>query len=175
MVGAGAVVAGGFGAKLLRDFDERSLRAEVFIARAASYSDDLERTIRAGLTELGWGRHWVSGKSVLLKPNLVEPSREAPQINTHPAVVRAAAEVFRGWGAREVFVAEGQGHCRDSDWVLDQSGLGSGAREAKIEFVDLNHDEVVLRPQPARLHPTAPARAARDAPAGRPDRLAARS
>ena len=47
----------------------------------------------------------------------------APQVNTHPSVVRAVAEVFRSWDAREVFVAEGQGHCRDSDLVLEQSGL----------------------------------------------------
>ena len=115
LTGAGALVAGGLGAKLLRDRDEAGLRAEVFIARAESYTDDLAATIRAGLAELGFGPAWVAGKSVLLKPNLVEPSREAPQINTHPAVIRAAAEVFRSWGARDVFVAEGQGHCRDSD------------------------------------------------------------
>ena len=102
--------------------------AEVVIARAASYDADLVRTIRDGLGELGIGAAWVAGKSVLLKPNLVEPNREAPHINTHPALVRAAAEVFRSWRAREVFVAEGQGHCRDTDWVLDESGLGPRAR-----------------------------------------------
>ena len=85
---------------------------------------------------------WVSGKSVLLKPNLVEPSRQSPHINTHPALVCATAEVFRSLGAREVFVAEGQGHCRDSDWVLDESGLGRALAEAKLPFVDLNHEDV---------------------------------
>jgi len=146
LTGAGALVAGGIGAKLLRDRDEAGLRAEVFIARAESYTDDLAATIRAGLAELGFGPARVAGKSVLLKPNLVEPSREAPQINTHPAVIRAAAEVFRSWGARDVFVAEGQGHCRDSELVLEQSGLGPVLDEARIEFVDLNHDEIFLVP-----------------------------
>jgi uncharacterized protein (DUF362 family) len=114
----------------------------VFIAKAASYDDDLPQIIRRGLAELGLGRAWARGKSVLLKPNLVEPIRDAPHINTHPAVVRAVAEVFRGWGAREVFVAEGQGHCRDSDLVLEQSGLWPVLAEGRIEFVDLNHDDV---------------------------------
>ena len=51
-----------------------------------------------------------------------------------------------GWGAREVFVAEGQGHCRDTGFVLEQSGLGPVLDEAKLEFVDLNHDDVFSRP-----------------------------
>jgi uncharacterized protein (DUF362 family) len=55
-------------------------------------------------------------------------------------------EVFRSWDAREVLVAEGQGHCRDSDFVLEQSGLGRILHEDKIEYVDLNHDEVYMVP-----------------------------
>ncbi len=82
----------------------------------------------------------------MLKPNLVEPCSDAPQVNTHPAVVRAAAEVFRGWGARRVLVAEGPGHCRDAQLVLEQSGLDAVLAESRLEFVDLNHDDVVLVP-----------------------------
>ncbi|HMB08572.1 MAG TPA: DUF362 domain-containing protein [Isosphaeraceae bacterium] len=151
LVGAGAAVAAGLGTKLLVDRDERSLRATVVIAKAASYDADLVRPIRDGLTELGLGPARVAGKSVLLKPNLVEPSREAPHINTHPALVRAAAEVFRSWRAREVFVAEGPGHCRDADWVLDESGLGRALDDDRLEFVDLNHDEVFLTPNRLRF------------------------
>jgi uncharacterized protein (DUF362 family) len=151
LVGASAVVAGGLGAKLLYDRDERALRASVFIARADSYSLNLADILRRGMTEIGLGPAWTTGKSVLLKPNLVEPSRDAPQINTHPAVVLAAAEVFRRWGAREVLVAEGQGHCRDTDWVLDQSGLGPVLHEARLDFVDLNHDDVFLVPNALRF------------------------
>jgi uncharacterized protein (DUF362 family) len=146
IAGAGAVVATGLGSKLLYDANEAGRRAEVFVARAGSYGDDLETTIRDGLKALGLARAQVVGRSVLLKPNLVEPSREAPQVNTHPALVRAVAEVFRGWQAREVFVAEGQGHCRDSELVLEQSGLGPVLDAERIEFVDLNHDELFMVP-----------------------------
>jgi uncharacterized protein (DUF362 family) len=146
LAGAGVAAAGGLGAKLYRDGNESGRRADVFIASAASYSIDLEAKVREGLSELGIGPAWVAGKSVLLKPNLVEPSLDAPQINTHPALIRAAAEVFRGWRAREVVVAEGQGHCRDTDFVLEQSGLKPVLDEAKVEFVDLNHDEIFLTP-----------------------------
>ena len=72
------------------------------------------------------------GKSVLLKPNLVEPSKSAPHINTHPALVRAVAEVFRSWDAREVFVAEGQGHCRDTGFVCP-GAIGPRARARRGE------------------------------------------
>jgi uncharacterized protein (DUF362 family) len=142
LTGVGGLAAAGAGAKWLCDQNESSLRASVFVAKASSYAIDLEPIIRSGLLELGLGPAWTRGKSILLKPNLVEPSHDAPHINTHPAVVRSAAHVFQSWGAREVFVAEGQGHCRDTQLVLDQSDLGAMLDEAKLEFVDLNHDDV---------------------------------
>lgn len=142
LTGAGVVSTAGLTLNAVRRADESSLRAVVFIARADSYSDDLEPTIRQGLEELGLGPAAVRGKSVLLKPNLVEPTRSAPQINTNPSVIRAAAEVFRRWGAREVMIAEGQGHCRDSLHVLDESGLARMVAESELDFVDLNHDDV---------------------------------
>jgi uncharacterized protein (DUF362 family) len=142
LAASGAAAATGLALDTARHLDESSLRADVFIARAGSYTADLETVILHGLKELGLGPGLVRGKSVLLKPNLVEPTRSAPHINTHPAVVRAAAEVFRRWQAREVLVAEGQGHCRDSLYVLDESGLGRTLEESRLEFIDLNHDDV---------------------------------
>jgi uncharacterized protein (DUF362 family) len=146
LVGAGGVLAGGLASKLVYDANEAGWRASVFIARAGSYDDDLAAKVQDGLTALGLGPAWVAGKSALLKPNVVEPTRAAPHVNTHPALVRAVAEVFRRWRARAVFVAEGQGHCRDSELVLEQSGLGPILDAEKIEFVDLNHDEVLFVP-----------------------------
>ena len=140
--GAGAVAVSAVAARAWSARDERGRRAEVFIAKASSYDDDLERIIDDALKSLGVPTSQFHRKSVLLKPNLVEPSVDAPHINTHPKMVRAAAEVFRRWGAREVFVAEGQGHCRDTDYVLEQSGLGAMLDDSRIAFVDLNHDEV---------------------------------
>jgi len=142
LTGLGAVTAGGLGVKATRDLDEHGLRAEVFIGRAESYDRDLSTIIEEGLIELGLDSRTVRGKKVLLKPNLVEPAREQPQINTHPEVVRASVAVFRRWGAREILVAEGQGHCRDSQFVLDESGLGEVLDEERIAFRDLNHDDV---------------------------------
>jgi len=141
LAASGAAAAGASGWAAWKA-DEARWRADVVVARAASYEVDLAGIVREGLAELGLGRAWARGKSVLLKPNLVEPSVVAPHVNTHPAVVRAVAEVFRSWDAAEVFVAEGQGHCRDTGFVLEQSGLGPVLDEAGLEFVDLNHDDV---------------------------------
>jgi uncharacterized protein (DUF362 family) len=142
LTGVGGLAAASAGGKWLFDQNESSLRASVFVAKAASYQADLESIIRSGLAELGLGPAWARGKSILLKPNLVEPSHDAPHINTHPSVVHAAARVFQSWSAREVFVAEGQGHCRDTQFVLDESKLGAMLDEAKLDFVDLNHDDL---------------------------------
>lgn len=146
LLGAGAVLAAGAAGKILYDRAQRLAPAEVFIAKAASYESDLVVPLRDALEALGVGRSLVRGRRVLLKPNLVEPSLEAPHINTHPAVVRAAAEVFRTLDAREVLVAEGQGHCRDTYLVLEQSGMGPMLKEAGLSFIDLNHDELTAAP-----------------------------
>lgn len=128
--------------KMLWDETEQFQRSAVVVLQADTYNDQLANTIRRGLTELGLDRDWARGKSILLKPNLVEPTLEAPHINTHPALIRAVIELFRSWDAREVFVAEGQGHCRDTHLVLEQSGLEPILADADVPFVDLNHDEV---------------------------------
>ncbi len=126
--------------------NERGLRAEVFIGKAKDYRTELTGLILDGLAELGVTGLRVRGKRILLKPNLVETAVGEEHINTNPAVVVAAAEAFRSLGARDVIVAEGQGHRRDSRLVLDESGMGQALREAGILFVDLNHDEFVEVP-----------------------------
>ncbi|HEX3726752.1 MAG TPA: DUF362 domain-containing protein, partial [Pirellulales bacterium] len=120
LIGAG-VTAAGLAALPLA---QRALRmtAPVFIARNQRYDGPLVPTIRDGLVSAGFNPAQLRGKRVLLKPNLVEPTRAAPQMTTHPAVVVAAAEVFRSWGA-EVVVGEGPGHVRDTEMALVESGL----------------------------------------------------
>ncbi|MEK6234583.1 MAG: DUF362 domain-containing protein [Planctomycetales bacterium] len=149
LIGANVVVIGGIGAvlggKALWDRHERGGKAEVFIGKAEDYQADLVSLILDGFRELKLDKKRIEGKTVLLKPNLVEPSKEAPHINTHPLMVRAAAEAFAKWGAGEVLVAEGQGHLRDTYLVLEQSGLGPVLDDAGIEFIDLNHDDVFTR------------------------------
>jgi uncharacterized protein (DUF362 family) len=62
-------------------------------------------------------------------------------MTTHPAVVIAAADVFKSWGA-SVVVGEAPGHVRDTEMALSESRLGPALDEAGIEFADLNYEEV---------------------------------
>jgi len=144
LVGSGVAVCGTAAAAVAINRYYEQFKEPVAILKAESYDASLEPIIREGLAEVGIRRPQIAGKSVLLKPNLVEPSSEAPHINTHPQFVRAVVEVFRRLDASEVFVAEGQGHVRDSQYVLEQSGVGRVLIEDDIPFVDLNHDEVFI-------------------------------
>ena len=114
--------------------------AAVFVASGQDYDGPLETTVRDGLLAVGLGPAGVRGRRVLLKPNLVEPSRAAPHMTSHPALVVAVAHVLRGWGAT-VSVGEGPGHMRDTGMALHESGLGDALADAGVDFVDLNHDE----------------------------------
>lgn len=125
--------------------DLLSDEAAVFLARGQRYDGPLEQTIRDGLTATGFRPELIRGKRVLLKPNLVEPTRRSPQLTTHPAIVLAAAEVFRRWGA-SVVVGEAPGHVRDTELALVESGLAEALETAGLEFADLNYDDVARVP-----------------------------
>lgn len=140
LIGSGVVAAGVATATLVR----RSLlpRETAFIARNQRYEGDLRRVIRDGLQSVGFPLASLRGKRVLLKPNLVEPNRESPHMTTHPAMIVAAAEVFRSAGA-EVTVGEAPGHIRDTEMALVESGVREALDDAKLDFADLNYDDVV--------------------------------
>ena len=87
----------------------------------------------------------VRGRSVLLKPNLVEYAAGS-SINTDPRLVVAAANTLRRLGASSVVVAEGPGHRRDTEAVLLASGMHEALADARIPFVDLNDAPLVRTP-----------------------------
>ena len=119
--------------------DRRAKRSRVAILNVDEYSERIDEVIAAGLRLF---RINVQGKTVVLKPNLVDYTPNSA-INTHPTLVLAAAESFRHMGAKRVVVAEGPGHQRDTQLVLSESGYRESLRTEAIRFVDLNHDELV--------------------------------
>ena len=136
---AGLAAVGIVGANVVRQW--RKKQASVFVARGQDYDGRLVQTIRDGLIATGLIPSSMKGKCVLLKPNLVEPSRKAPHMTTHPAMIVAAAEVFRCWDAI-VVVGEGPGHVRDTDMALAESGVQEALDSAKLPFADLNYEEL---------------------------------
>ncbi len=131
---AAGVFAAGAAGKLLRP------KQPVFVARNQRYDQGLVATIRDGLAAVGYGPEQLRKKRILLKPNLVEPTRTAPHVTTHPAMVIAAAEALQRCGA-SVVVGEGPGPVRDTELVLDASGMGEALDDSRIAFADLNYEE----------------------------------
>jgi uncharacterized protein (DUF362 family) len=124
------------------DRDRRPQRSRVAVLPASEYSEKLLDQLWDGLRLFNLR---VAGKNVLLKPNLVDYIPGA-EINTHPSLVIAAVDCFRRLGAKRVTVAEGPGHQRDTQLVLQATGLEQLLKEHRTPFVDLNRDEVVKVP-----------------------------
>ncbi len=112
--------------------------AQVSIVRAWSYSVDLADIVQRILIEHHVA---VSGKNILLKPNLVEFDAHAP-INTNPVFVAAVAEAFHSLGAKSVRVAEGPGHRRATLDMAEAAGFFSAIPKFEDSFTDLNLDDV---------------------------------
>jgi uncharacterized protein (DUF362 family) len=123
------------------DFPEPA-RSAVAVLRAETYDGDLEGVVLDGLRLV---RADVRGKSVLLKPNLVEFVKGS-SINTDPRMVVAAANALRRMGASSVVVAEGPGHRRDTEAIALASGLLEALDDAGLRFVDLNDAPLVRTP-----------------------------
>ncbi|HZO55692.1 MAG TPA: DUF362 domain-containing protein [Bryobacteraceae bacterium] len=115
----------------------------VAVIKAASYSDDLVSRIRSGIHACGLN---VQGKSVLLKPNLVEFDKST-SINTDVAVLAAALEVFQSLGAASVHIAEGPGHRRDTWDIARLARYRTEIPGFDARFTDLNRDDVSSIPQ----------------------------
>ena len=149
-IGLGVAAVGLVGARLLdRDDDNPSFYDEdafpapgnprVAVVKATSYDAGLETIVREGLLAVGAD---VAGKTVLLKPNLVEYDA-GTVINTDPRLVRAAVVAMRDLGASAVTVGEGPGHRRDTEYVVRTSGLLDAIRDVDAPFTDLNTAGVI--------------------------------
>ena len=124
--------------------------SRVAIRKAEGYNGDLVELIHETLREFQLP---VAGKSVLLKPNLVQ-SDPNYVINTHPAVIAATRESFLRLGAARVIVGEGPGNERDTEGILEAIRLRDWLGRLDEGFVDLNVDDVrrvTLRTRASKL------------------------
>jgi uncharacterized protein (DUF362 family) len=145
-VSAGTALLGGCGV------ERPVVPSLVSIVRAPVYDQGIYETVRRMLQE---HRLEVRGRRVVLKPNLVE-FEPGSSINTHPLLVHAAFEAFRGMGAASVRIAEGPGHRRNTFDLADAAGYFKTVPRFEDVFVDLNLDDVTrVRPasQFSRLGP----------------------
>src|SRR5438132_2438050 len=119
--------------------DFRPKISRVAVLNADQYSDKLDQLVLDGLRLFNLN---VRGKSVLLKPNIVECIPGKP-VNTDAQLIGAAAEAFLRLDAASVTVGEGPGHHRDTDLLLCETGLADQLAHRKVAFVDLNRDELI--------------------------------
>jgi len=119
--------------------DLRPKQSRVAILHADQYSVCLDELVYEGLRLFNLD---VRGKSVLLKPNIVEYIPGKP-VNTDAQLIGAAAEALLRLDAASVVVAEGPGHHRDTDLLVNETGLNDQLRQRKITFVDLNRDDLI--------------------------------
>src|ERR1019366_7193885 len=140
-------LAGSAGTALLTGCgEERPIAPSIVsIVRAPAYDQRIYETVRRMVEE---HRLEVRGRHVVLKPNLVEFEPES-SINTHPLLVHAAWEAFRGRGAASVRIAEGPGHRRNTLDLADAAGYFNTVPRFEDIFVDLNLDDVT-RVRPTR-------------------------
>src|ERR1043166_1022533 len=80
-----------------RDAYRRPAMSRVAILAAPAYKDPLKEIVTWGLKLFALS---IKGKTVVLKPNLVEFDPQGV-INTNPAVIAAALESFPSAGAKE--------------------------------------------------------------------------
>src|SRR5438874_783763 len=66
-----------------------------------------------------------------IKPIMVE-FEKGSSINTHPAIIAGAADACLRAGAKEVLIAEGPGHRRDTEYLLWGSGLRDVLADLRI-------------------------------------------
>jgi uncharacterized protein (DUF362 family) len=134
IAGAGAVVLAGCANRK----PEPPRPQMVSIVRAPAYDQSIYDTVRRMLAD---HRLNVRGRSVVLKPNLVE-FEPGSSINTHPMLVHAAYEAFRAMGAASVRIAEGPGHRRNTLDLADAAGYFHTIPGFEDVFTDLNVDDV---------------------------------
>ncbi len=125
-----------------REWNPLASAARVTVLHASSYQKNLSDLLRQGFKHYNFN---LNGKRVVLKPNLVEYNA-AHTINTNPLLIAAAIDAFRSVGAKEVIVADGPGHQRDTEMLLELSGLDEVLKSEKAKFVDLNLDNIYRVP-----------------------------
>ena len=111
----------------------------VALVPCASYEDDPMPELKKYAKQLKLPD--LAGKTVLLKPNMVEFHPGSP-VTTNPAALKAAFLLFDYLGAKDIIIGEGPGHMRDTEFLLDATGLGKMCKQLGVRFVDLNLDEL---------------------------------
>ncbi len=124
--------------------DEQRARRFTGISRVAvvpcrSYEDYPGKRLQEQAAAIGLPS--LKNKTVVIKPNMIEYRPDRP-VTANPDMIAAAAELIDSLGASRIIVAEGPGHFRDTDYLLEATGIGKMCSRLGLPFVDLNLDAI---------------------------------
>lgn len=118
---------------------KRKERSQVHIIPVKDYDQDIFEILKTSLKDAKIPD--FKNKSVVIKPNMVEYRPDQP-VTTNAAVLSAAIKLMQHLGASKVTVAEGPGHMRDTEYLLEVTGFGKACHDNGVQFVDLNLDDI---------------------------------
>ena len=122
---------------------------KVGIERCASYDPgELYGALKRAV-ELAGGLD-VTGKTVLLKPNIVFDAPVEKAICTHPVFLEAAIRLVREMGARRILAGDSPGFQKPGLYSK-LSGLGEAAERSGAEWLDFTKEKIELPCTEGRL------------------------
>jgi uncharacterized protein (DUF362 family)/NAD-dependent dihydropyrimidine dehydrogenase PreA subunit len=120
--------------------------SKVSIVKCSNYDrENIYNSVKESVNLAG-GFEFVKGKKVLLKPNLLAPSKPEQSVTTHPEVVRAVIKLAYENGAESVAVGDSPG-IGTQDIIYNMTGIKKVVEEEKAvianfrEKVDLENHE----------------------------------
>lgn len=117
----------------------RNADSPLAIAYCESYEEDMFKLLKPLLKDLDLPD--LTGKSVLIKPNIVDAMQGRP-LTTNPAMLAVAAQLVDYLGAKDIVIGEGPAHNRDTELILERSGMRKVITKLGVKFVDLNIDDL---------------------------------
>lgn len=92
----------------------------------------------------------VTGKKVLLKPNILSDAAPEKAITTHPVVLQAVIQLIKEKGAAEIYVGDSPA-LQKSNFRPTSSGIWQVVEEEKVQWVDFT-DKPVSKKLPIANH-----------------------
>lgn len=117
----------------------RQGKSTVVIQRCLSYEEKIVDLIAPWVSRLD--RLQIKNRKIFLKVNMVDFYEGRP-LTTNPAMIEALIDVLAGLGAASIQVGDGPALNRDTDYLLSATGIGACCQRKKVQFVDLNIDDL---------------------------------
>jgi len=102
--------------------------------------------MRRGAQAVGLPADYFRGKRVVIKPNLIAPFKPDAAATTHPAVLAAAADLLRAYGADNIMLAESPGGLYTESAlraIYKNCGITAAAEEIGLPL-NVNTDAVTI-------------------------------